>query len=56
MSSKQGFQTPVSALSAGANTNVNANLNGFMGLKFTKTQISIGVVVFLGVVGIGIYL
>jgi thiol-disulfide isomerase/thioredoxin len=44
------------ALSAGANTNVNANLNGFMGLKFTKTQIIIGVVVFLGVVGIGIYL
>lgn len=56
MSSKPGFQTPVSALSAGASTNVNANLNGFMGLKFTKTQIIIGVVVFLAVVGIGIYL
>ena len=56
MSVKSGFQTPISGLTAGANTNVNANLNGFMGLKFTKTQIIIGVVVFLAVVGISIYL
>ena len=56
MSSKSSFysntNTPV--LSAGANT--NASLNGFMGLPFTKTQIIIGVVVFLAVVGLGIYL
>ena len=57
MSGKPSFYSNSSnsnspALSAGANT----NLNGFMGLQFTKTQIIIGVVVFLAVVGIGIYL
>ena len=58
MSGRSGFQNQVQSLSAGANTNTNANssLNGFMGLQFTKTQIIIGVVVFLAVVGLGIYL
>ena len=50
--SGSAFQQPVQSLSAGANT----SLNGFMGLQFTKTQIIIGVVIFLAVVGLGIYL
>ena len=54
MSNKLGFQNSTQGLglSAGANT----SLNGFMGLQFTKIQIIIGIVIFLAVVGLGIYL